>query len=221
MDFSLPDLWTFHYQICGLFITEFIWSFGVCPRKFLRLCPVCSPHPMPIGRFARASPLVMAGQQKCTVTRLYRRFTCVRTHGFIRRDSRTSVAHPLARRPLATSLREATCGRVIASGCLRQCTLRSEASAVHDATSPSSNRTCGFPAYGFPLSAFPVVMAFFLSWAVERILYDFSSPVNSVSAFLTLPFSCRFLCRTDSFHSVSSAELCLAHHVRFRLVLCS
>ena len=34
-----------------------------------------------------------------------------------------------------------------------------------------SNRTCGFPAYGFPLSAFPVVMAFFLSWAVERILY--------------------------------------------------
>ena len=52
---------------------------------------------MPIGRFARASPLVMAGQQKCTVTRLYRRFTCVRTHGFVRRDSRTSVAHPLAR----------------------------------------------------------------------------------------------------------------------------
>ena len=57
-----------------------------------------------------------------------------------------------------------------------------------DATSPSSNRTCGFPAYGFPLSAFPVVMAFFLFWAVERILYDFF-PVNSVSAFLTLPSS--------------------------------
>ena len=37
-----------------------------------------------------------------------------------------------------------------------------------DATSPSSNRTCGFPAYGFPLSAFPVAMDFFLSWAVEH-----------------------------------------------------
>ena len=107
------------------------------------------------------------------------------------RDPRLGVAaHTLARRPLATSLREATCGRVIASGCLRQCTLRSEASAVHDATSPSSNRTCGFPAYGFPLSAFPVVMAFFLSWAVERILYDFFFPVNPVSALLTLPSSC-------------------------------
>ena len=68
------------------------------------------------------------------------RTTCVAAHPFVGQDSRTSVAHPLARRPLATSLREATCGRVIASGCLRQCTLRSEASAVHDATSPSSNR---------------------------------------------------------------------------------
>ena len=67
--------------------------------RVLRLCPVCSPRPMPIGRFARASPLVMAGQQKCTVTRLCRRFTCVRTHGFVRRDSRTSVALRTARPP--------------------------------------------------------------------------------------------------------------------------
>ena len=34
------------------------------------------------------------------------------------------LAHPLARRPLATSLREATCGRVIASGRLRRGSLR-------------------------------------------------------------------------------------------------
>ena len=65
--------------------------------RVLRLCPVCSPRPMPIGRFARASPLVMAGQQKCTLTRLCRRFTCVRTHGFVGRDSRTSVTLRTAR----------------------------------------------------------------------------------------------------------------------------
>ena len=36
--------------------------------------------------------------------------------------------------------------------------------AVHvDAASPSSNRTCGFPAYGFPLSASLFVTAFVLS----------------------------------------------------------
>ena len=67
--------------------------------RVLRLCPVCSLRPMPIGRFAKASPLVMAGQQKCTLTRLSRRFTCVRTHGFVRRDSRTSVALRTARPP--------------------------------------------------------------------------------------------------------------------------
>ena len=89
-------------------------------------------------------------------------------------------AQTLVRRPLATSLREATCGRVIASGCLRQCTLRSEASAVHDAPSPSSNRTCGFPAYSFPLRAFPVVMAFFLSWAVEDWVCEKRGPRGAV-----------------------------------------
>ena len=93
----------------------------------------------------------------------HRTVRAVFPHTALRVGLVSSVAHPLAHRPLATSLREATCGRVIASGCLRQCTLRSEASAVHDATSPSSNRTCGFPAYGFPLSAFPVAMDFFPS----------------------------------------------------------
>ena len=52
------------------------------------------------------------------------RFTCVVAYSFVWRDLRTSVAHPLARRPLATSLREATCGRVIASGHLRRGSLR-------------------------------------------------------------------------------------------------
>ena len=33
--------------------------------------------------------------------------------------------------------------------------------------------------------------------------------ISAQTAFLS---ACRFLCRTDSFHSVSSAELCLAHH---------
>ena len=55
---------------------------------------------------------------------LRRKFTCVAAHPFVGQDSRTSVAHPLARRPLATSLREATCGRVITSGRLRRGSLR-------------------------------------------------------------------------------------------------
>ncbi len=36
--------------------------------------------------------------------------------------------------------------------------------------------------------------------------------ISAQPAFLS---ACRFLCRTDSFHSVSSAELCLAHHHHF------
>ena len=41
-------------------------------------------------------------------------------------DSNGWVAHPLARRPLATSLRKATCGRVITSGRLRRGPLRKD-----------------------------------------------------------------------------------------------
>ena len=39
-----------------------------------------------------------------------------------------------------------------------------------------------------------------------------ASALRSPSAQPTFLTACRFLCRTDSFHSVCSAELCLAHH---------
>ena len=44
-------------------------------------------------------------------------------------------------------------------------------------------------------------------------LSSWASARRSPSAQPTFLSACRFLCRTDSFHSVSSAELCLAHHV--------
>ena len=44
-----------------------------------------------------------------------------------------------------------------------------------DATSTSSNRMCGSPAYGIPLSAFHVVIDFYLSFAFEVIVYDIFS----------------------------------------------
>ena len=43
-------------------------------------------------------------------------------------------------------------------------------------------------------------------------LSSWASARRSPSAQPTFLSACRFLCRTDSFHSVSSAELCLAHH---------
>ncbi len=42
-------------------------------------------------------------------------------------------------------------------------------------------------------------------------LSSWASARRSPSAQPTFLSACRFLCRTDSFHSVSSAELCLAH----------
>ncbi len=42
-----------------------------------------------------------------------------------------------------------------------------------------------------------------------RKAFAFLRCISAQPAFLS---ACRFLCRTDSFHSVSSAELCLAHH---------
>ena len=50
---------------------------------------------------------------------------------------------------------------------------RTDLGVAAGATSPSSNRTCGFPAYGFPSSAFPVAMDSSLSLIVKRILYAF------------------------------------------------
>jgi len=48
-------------------------------------------------------------------------------------------------------------------------------------------------------------------------LSSWASARRSSSAQPTFLSACRFLCRTDSFHSVSSAELRLAHHVDFPL----
>ena len=46
-------------------------------------------------------------------------------------------------------------------------------------------------------------------------LSSWASARRSPSAQPTFLTACRFRCRTVSFHSVSSAELCLAHHVHF------
>ena len=46
-------------------------------------------------------------------------------------------------------------------------------------------------------------------------LSSWASARRSPSAQPTFLSACRFLCRTDSFHSVSSAELRLAHHAQF------
>ena len=50
-------------------------------------------------------------------------------------------------------------------------------------------------------------------------LSSWASARRSPSAQPTFLSACRFLCRTESFHSVSSAELCLAHHFRAFIVV--
>ena len=49
-------------------------------------------------------------------------------------------------------------------------------------------------------------------------LSSWASARRSPSAQPTFLTACRFRCRTASFHSVSSAELCLAHHASLNLL---
>ena len=55
-----------------------------------------------------------------------------------------------------------------------------------DAASPSSNHTCGFPAYGFPLSDSLIVTAFVLSFSVNGNLHISVHAVNTTRPFSSL-----------------------------------